>query len=252
MIDFTAKTIMDLKNTPRSLRHLICTFALFSLANGAFASTDLVKNGSFEQTSLTNSNFFSQVADWTTNSYTFLVFPGTAQTNAGNGLTLYGGITNTMPASSPDRGNFVAADGAYNVGPISQTITGLVPLADYPVTFYRAGAQQKGYNGATTDRFRVTLGSESKLSAVLTNPSHDFQPWEQQSLTFQASTSTEVLSFLAVGTPAGVPPFTLLDGVSLAAAKPEPGYLLILGGWLLCFFAVRMQRRRSSYQSVDR
>ena len=221
--------------------------AILGLGVSAKASVNLVQNGSFETTTLTGSDFMttSDVAHWSTNSYTFLVFPGTAQTGIGNGVKLYPGITNTMPAASPDGGNFVAADGAYGTGPITQTISGLTRGQSYVLTFYQAGAQQQGYNGNTTDRFQVSLGEQTQLSDLMSNPTHDFQPWEKETLTFQATGTNEVLSFLAIGTPAGVPPFSLLDGVSLqAAATPEPGYLALVGIGLLGISAIRRRQNR--------
>ena len=208
-------------------------------------AVNLVQNGSFETTTLTGSDYLANnAAFWSTNSYTFLVFPGTAQTNIGNGVKLYPGITHIMPATSPDKGNFVAADGAYQTGFISQTINGLAPGQLYQLSFYQAEAQQQGYNGDTTDRFQVTLGAQTQLSEVFTNLSNDFTPWVKETLTFSATSSSEVLSFLAVGTPTGVPPFALLDGVSLVQA-PEPGTVWLFSGALLaCSAGLRMLRAK--------
>nr|WP_229262497.1 PEPxxWA-CTERM sorting domain-containing protein [Duganella radicis] len=51
------------------------------------------------------------------------------------------------------------------------------------------------------------------------------------------------MSFLAVGTPAGVPPFSLLDGVSLTAAVPEPETWAMLGlGLGLIGFTARRRK----------
>jgi hypothetical protein len=235
---------------PISFRLRLSTVCLAAILWGAATpaqADSLILNGSFETTTLTNSGFFTtnDVADWSTSSYTFLVFPGTAQTGIGNGVTLYAGTSpDIMPATSPDGGNFVAADGAYEQGDISQTVNGLTPGQEYDLTFYQAGAQQQGYNGPTTDRFEITLGSETEYSALMSNPSHDFQPWEEQSLTFTATAATEVLSFLAVGTPNGVPPFTLLDGVSLTAT-PEPAYAGLIGIGLLILGAVRRRQKKN-------
>ena len=45
-----------------------------------------------------------------------------------------------------------------------------------------------------------------------------FSGWMTESFKFTANSTSELLSFLAVGTPSGnVPPFALLDGVSLTA-----------------------------------
>ncbi len=248
----TTKNGSSLRCIVLSIRKL----ALICLSAGAIvgfevaakANVNLVQNGSFSTTSLNASGLMttSNVADWSTSSYTFLVFPGTAQTGIGRGVKLYSGLTNKMPSTSPDGGNFVASDGAYETGAITQTIHGLVNGQSYVVSFFQAGAQQQGYNGATTDRFRVSLGAESELSDVLTNPTHDFQAWEKESLTFVATGATEVLSFLSVGTPAGVPPFTLLDGVSLESASPtpEPAYMALVGLGLLGISIIRRRQNK--------
>jgi hypothetical protein len=216
--------------------------AVFVVPAGA---VNLVQNGSFQQTSLTGSDFMANsVTDWSTNSYTFLVFPGTAQTNIGNGVSLYRGLTALMPASSPDGGNFVAADGAFQSGPITQTIDGLISGHRYAVSFFQAGAQQQGFDGPTTDRFQVSLGLSSQFSALISNPTHDFSPWTKQTLTFQATTTgSEVLSFLSVGTPAGVPPFSLLDGVTLTET-PEPATFALMGAACIGFVALRRRSKK--------
>jgi hypothetical protein len=63
-------------------------------------------------------------------------------------------------------------------------------------------------------------------------------------MTFTATAATQVLSFLAKGTPGGAPPISFLDGVSLMAAVPEPtSWALMIVG----FGAVgaTMRRRRT-------
>ncbi len=66
-----------------------------------------------------------------------------------------------------------------------------------------------------------------------------------QTFNFTADNTSDVLSFLAVGTPNGEPPFSLLDGVSVQAA-PEPGTLLLmLGGLGLVGLGVVRSKRRS-------
>ena len=51
--------------------------------------------------------------------------------------------------------------------------------------------------------------------------------------TYKATSTSEVLSFFAVGTPTGVPPFVLLDGVSLNASVPEPETLTMMATGLV-------------------
>ena len=83
------------------------------------------------------------------------------------------GSSNGLPASSPDGGNYLALDGAYAVAPVSQSISGLTPGVSTTVSFLWAGAQQSGFTGPTTEQFRVSLGSSSQLTPVLSNAS----PW---------------------------------------------------------------------------
>jgi hypothetical protein len=201
-----------------------CVFSLAS-SMSAHARTDLITNGGFETT--TNGagqlGYNTDAAGWTAVSggYAFLFTPGTADTTGANGqdgtLSLWGpgnGSTNGLPATSPTGGNYVALDGAFQVEPIQQTIDGLTPNDQYTVDFYWGGAQQSGFTGMTTEQFQVSLGSQTISTPVLDNVSHGFTGWQLESFTFTATDATEVLSFLAVGTPNGVPPFSVLDGVS--------------------------------------
>ena len=227
-------------------------------------ATNLITNGSFEQ--LTGGigqigyNGSSLLTGWTNGTdgsgnlgYNFVYSSGSADTTGANGaagnVKLWGpgdGSANGLPASSPDGGNFIAADGAYQTGPISQTVNGLTTGKSYTVSFYFAGAQQYGFTGATTDQWLVSLGSQQLATAVLSDTSHGFTGWQYTSLTFTATATSEVLSFLAVGTPSGVPPFTLLDGVSMVAA-PEPGSaaMLVTGVLAIAFFARRRHLGRA-------
>jgi PEP-CTERM motif len=127
-------------------------------------------------------------------------------------------------------------DSGSHVGAVTQTIPGLTVGKYYDVSFYWAAAQQYGFSGATTDKFTVSLGGESETTPVLSIPSHGFSGWAFETLKFKVTSSSEVLSFLASGTPNGVPPFALLDGVSMAVA-PEPATWALLGIGVLAGFA---------------
>ena len=68
--------------------------------------------------------------------------------------------------------------------------------------------------------------------------------WQQQTIIFQASAASQVLSFLASDTPNGVPPISFLDGVSLAETVPEPVTLSLLGIGLAGTLAFRYRAER--------
>ena len=192
------------------------------------------------------------VTGWTTTGYNFVFLPGTADTTGAANefsqqLQLWGPhngapATNMLPAASPVGGNFIAADGPFNPGAIQQTVTNLSPGSVANISFYWAGAQQFGFNGATTEQWQVTLGNETHSTAVLNNVSNGFTGWQQTTLSFVVTNATEVLSFLAIGTPNGVPPFNLLDGVSITQV-PEPASMALLGTGL-AFAGLTARRRR--------
>ncbi len=229
-----------------------------SLHNPAGAGP-LVLNGSFEQTSLTNPGGYlcndngaggcsSNVADWSSTcaqagacgghaTPSSLLFANTNGRAWNGGIGLAGTIAN-----SPDGGNFVALDGdSYYRSSIFQTITGLTVGDTYQVSFYQAAAQQKGAGSATTEQFAVSLGGTTLNSALMNDPQGGFVPWEKQTLSFVATSSQEVLNFLALGTPQGAPPVVLLDGVSISV--PEPGTVAVLGAGLLGLVVARKRAR---------
>jgi hypothetical protein len=219
---------------------------------GAFGAhaTQLVTNGSFE----TLTNGYGQIGDntnatgWTTSGYNF-VFNSTnvssGVTGSSGSVALWttgnGGV-NTITAS-PDGGNFIAADGAYEVGAVSQTITGLTAGQQYAVSFYMAAAQQTNHTGATTDYWTVGFGNTA-LTSNTQAASHAFSGWQYETMTFTATGTSDVLSFLATGTPSGVPPFALLDGVSMTAV-PEPASITLLLSGVAALAGVAWRRRNA-------
>lgn len=155
-------------------------------------------------------------------------YPGT--------LKLWGpgnGSNNGLPATSPVGGNYIALDGTsaagIGAGPasISQTVSDLTVGQEYDVSFWWAAGQQFGFTGDTTDQFIVSFGGQTQSTDIVTVPSTGFHPWEQKTFKFTATDTTQVLKFLANGTPDGIPPFALLDGVTVTATTvPEaPVYI---------------------------
>jgi hypothetical protein len=233
--------------------------ALASLAVGAASAqtVNLVKNGDFEQTSNGPNKelrYQTVVTGWNSTGYNFVYAQGAADTigatttTPGTILKLWGpgtGSDNGL-TSSPTGGNFIAADGGYEVSPISQTINGLVVGQQYVVGFDWAAAQQSGFTGATSENWTVSLGAEKYTTATVQNASHGFVPWMHEAMTFTATGASQVLSFLAQGTPTGQPPFSLLDNVTMMAAVspvPEPSsWAMMAGGLGLLGFMARRKR----------
>ena len=231
---------------------LAATLAVGIAGSPAVATPNLVSNGSFEvlTSGLGQLGYNTNAVGWTTTGYNF-VFGGSNGDSAGsNGV--YGNVKLWGPANgsanglgaSPYGGNYVGADGAFGVAPISQVLTGLTVGKRYAIAFSWGGIQQNGFNGAQTEQWEVSLGgAPSQSTAIYSNPSHGFSGWRSEKFIFVAGATNATLSFLAHGTPNGVPPFSLLDGVS-GSAVPEPAsWALMLGGLGLVGGALRFRRR---------
>jgi len=246
----------------RKVRAIGYSAIVFSTLAVSANALPLITNGSFDTA---NSNgqltFNTSVAGWTNGTiagggpgYNFLYHSGTADTTGATGnaglVKLWGpndGSANRLPASSPNGGNLLAVDSNYQQAAVSQLVSGLTVGAKYILQFYWAGAQQAGFDGATTDKLQVTLGSDVQTTTTLNVANHAFSGWQSATMTFTASSASETLAFLAIGTPAnGAPPFVLLDGVSLSQV-PEPGaFGLVLTGLIGGLGALKLKKRMKS------
>ena len=150
------------------------------------------------------------------------------------------------PTADPNGGAFVALDGDVNArGILSQTINGLTPGAKYDLTFDWAAAQFADRSGDTTEQLQVTFGKQTLSTAVVSNPSHSAQGWFVEHFQFTADSASQTLSFLSVGTPTGLPPVALLDGVSLTSAAPEPATWALMMVGIGAIGGLLRSRRRS-------
>ena len=164
--------------------------------------------------------------------------------------------------------------------PIYSELTGLIANGTYTVTFYEASNEENGNTkayddnwlvygdpGATTGTYMCptlsvcTLNSTSyqvnppagwsllDTSTVMDNLGGEATDWEEQSFTFKATSTTEVIEFVAnaVAVTAGtfMPP--LLDLAAVTVGTPEPACLeLIIVGLGAAFVMKRLRRRRSA------
>lgn len=259
---------------------------LFSVAIAypAMAQTNLVTNGSFAITggttsaqmgpggALCTSNNTSctsteSVAGWSTgsfsSSYNFVYLPySTSNPNAINGsgysgtVTLWSPLSNPSSANgftntSPTGGNFLASDSDYLTTAVTQTVNNLVVGKTYAVSFVWAAAQQEGssFTAASQDDWQVTLGGTTQTTPIQAIAGKGFSGWATQTFDYVATSSSEVLSFLASGeSTSGLPSFALLANVSVTQV-PEPAtWALMLTG--LASLVVVVRRRRLPAPSV--
>jgi hypothetical protein len=213
----------------RGLGTLATAIVVFSVPANA-ANANLILNGGFDDPTSPTVPFAvysTPPPDWSF-SPTGINATAPVACVANSTATCYPKNANDLYSvnASPDGGNFYLDDGDPSfAGTLSQTINNLTPNASYTVSFFQAAAQFISQTGATTEQWQVTFGSAPpKLSTLMTNPSKGFTGWIHQSMNFIAQNATEVLSFFAVGTPSGLPPIVLLDGVSVVADTNDPPF----------------------------
>jgi len=230
----------------KQLSRKLAILAVSALSVSSFASAAKAVNfvnGDFNSTTGTvpgELGFNASVTGWTPEGFNIVYTPSTVDTTGAvthypGTVSLWGprnGSNNGLTPTSPAGGNFLAIDGtsaAGTVGPgpgsVSQTLSGLTVGQDYAVSFWWAAGQQYGFTGDTTNQVIVSLGGQSQSTNVVSLPSEGFHPWEKQTFVFKADSSTAVLKFLANGTPDGLPPWALLDGVTVNSVPEAPVYI---------------------------
>jgi hypothetical protein len=218
----------------QSMRALQAALIVASLGIASLAQANLVLNGSFENTTATQTDqFLGKVANWSNSD----IGEGIVLPSWYSSMLLFPsfnvGVAGALPQSSPDGGNWVFSDGDYRNSAITQTLTGLTPGATYAVSFWEGLIQDTEPNitvpGPVSGYWHVALGSNAGNGAFMTGngATLSFTNWQQETLLLKANSSTEVLSFLAVGT--GDPPLVLLDGVNVTEL-PEPATLGLAAG----------------------
>lgn len=243
----------DQSNGMKLTKILVILLAfVFSVSS---AQANLLYNGSLTISGgngdLAAGNTVSQLLpDWTaaitgSTGVGYICYDQAATPTGYCGNTLQGSIT-----ASPDGGTFLVVDGdsQYN-GEISQTVSGLTVGDEYLLTFYQASSQgsTNTNNVATTEQWKVTFGSTTQDSQLMSTPLDGSTPWTQQTMTFVADSTSDTLTFQAIGGPMGAPPAVLLDGISLTQQTPEPASAsLLVGGLGLILTGILLGRLRTA------
>jgi hypothetical protein len=243
----------------KKLKSVIIGLGLVA-SRGQASATNLVQNGNFEQTAngAGQIDFNTGLADWSLASppgYAFVFNAGTADTTGSNGyytpvfgpVALWGpnnGSNNGLPAASPEGGNFLALDGDYQDSALVQTIGGLASGHVYKVSFDYAYAQQYLHFGDTIQSLTVCLGAICQSTTPYDLPSEGFSGWSHTSFAFEANSASEVLSFLANGN-VPVPPFALVDGVTMSSVPETATWVMMLSGFAGLGF-LRYRRKKAA------
>jgi len=259
----------------------LTAFALaIAVGTGAEAAQNLIVNGGFEgPLNLTGASSAPSVSGievdgafgdpgavtgWTSaggTAYNIYFFGNGKETAAGGGVDAANrwGENGQRPnvnftGDSPNGGGYMVldADPGFSGG-FSQDVAGLTVGHEYDLSFYWAGGELADRTGYQTSQLTGTIGTDGFATPVVTNSKPgcngcvlpgDFSGWQLMNFDFVAQTTTETLTFLAVGTPVGnLPPVAFLDGVSLVEV-PEPAvWVLMLLGFGGAGAAIRRRRR---------
>lgn len=232
---------------------LLSLSAVAALMSNVANAVPLITNGNFELTTNGTNKQLSSSPTSTANRTTLNGWTSGNGTDGGYNFVLNSNIITSSSSvigfksytSSTAHDNVFASDALWFPGALSQAITGLTAGSLYVLNFDYAVGQQTGFDGKNINNYwQVGFGNAMQNSSMLSIDNGGFSGWKTASMTFTASSASQVLSFMAMGTAPGAPPFMLLDNVSMQAAVPEPSTLsLMLGGAGLVGFLARRRRK---------
>ncbi|MBE9220150.1 hypothetical protein [Dolichospermum flos-aquae] len=166
------------------------------------------------------------------------------------------GVNNGF-TGSPNGGYFLGMDGDYARASVYQDITGMTVGQNYILTGQYALGQFNEYTGGVDGKWEIQFGSDRVSTNTLNIPSQGFSGWQNFSQTFTATAATQRLEFFAKSTPSGLPPFLLLDGVSLQeeGTPPTPvpfetDALPIVGSMIAFGFGLRAKQKLAQKKLV--
>ena len=245
----------------------IAAIATSHRAEAGPQNVNVLTNGNFETApggSAVSTEFgsagYAALPGWTVtanNSTPFDLWWLASNASSVSARTQYGNSGQELVPSYPgaDGSNpyFVGLDGDNRAsGILSQTVNNLVVGDHYQLTFDWAGTQMitgshlpysiaLAFNLGTSI---LTSGTGAPQTATFTATQYgQSSKWQTVTMNFTATASTEILSFLALGTPSGDPPIALLDNISLDDI-PEPSTLAFAGGLLVLGLAVGARRKK--------
>ena len=230
------------------------------ISNGDFSQfTSSAPNGEPTQINNTTTGGYASLKDWTVginlgspftvlNAYSFIT-----QTTGPNAYSFYyptlqphAGMIGlwSNPGATPSGQQYaVTLDGYERAATLSQTLTGLTPNALYQVTFDWAAVQYTTATGKYSEQFQVSFGKSSQTTRLETIESKGHSNWISESFIFKADATSDTLTFLSLGSPAGVPPVGILSNVNVVATSvPEPSTMVMLGLGMAWIVGVKLRR----------